>query len=48
MRTYKIVRKKAFESEGKFEARINELASRGWKATTMTMYGGLTILMEKE
>lgn len=49
MRTYKIVKRKVFESEDKFEARLNELSSLGWKAISITLNGGLlTVLMEKE
>jgi len=49
MRTYKIVKRKIFERESKFEVRLNELSSIGWKAVSMTMHGGLlTVLMEKE
>ena len=49
MRTYKIVKRKVFESEEKFEARLNEFSSLGWKAISITLNGGLlTVLMEKE
>lgn len=49
MRTYKIVKRKAFESEAKFEARINEFSSLAWKAISLAMHGGqLIVLMEKE
>ena len=49
MRTYKIVKRKVFESEEKYEARLNEFSSMGWKAISITLNGGLlTVLMEKE
>ena len=49
MRTHKIVKKKLFESESKFENRLNEYSSMGWKSVSMTIYSGvLTVLMEKE
>ena len=49
MRTYKIVKKKVFESEDKYEARINEFSSMGWKALSITVHGGQQlVLMEKD
>ena len=50
MRTYKIVTKKFFESEEKFENRLNEISSRGWKALSMSQNssGVLSVLLEKE
>ena len=49
MRTYKTLRKKAFESETKFENRLNEMAMQGWKAINIAIYGmHQVVLMEKE
>lgn len=49
MRTYKIVKRKVFESDEKFENRLNEFSTMNWKAISMTLYSGqLTVLMEKE
>ena len=49
MRSYKIVKKKLFESEEKFETRLNELSGMGWRATSIAEHGGQQlVLMEKE
>tara|TARA_R110002050_G_scaffold109799_1_gene221369 strand:- start:103376 stop:103534 length:159 start_codon:yes stop_codon:yes gene_type:complete len=49
MRTYKITKQKVFESERKFEVRLNELASMGWKAISVTMHGiRHSVLLEKD
>lgn len=49
MRTYKILKKKVFESGEKFEARLNELSSRGWRAISLSEHGGQQqVLLEKD
>jgi hypothetical protein len=49
MRTYKIVKKKIFESDKKFEIRINELSALGWRAISIALHGVQhIILMEKD
>jgi hypothetical protein len=49
MRTYKIVKKGLFESNDKFEKRLDLLALEGWKAFSIaTDHSTLSVLMEKE
>ena len=48
MNTYKIVKKGVFESQLKFEERINSLSLEGWKALSISHQGAqMVILMEK-
>jgi hypothetical protein len=49
MPTYKILKKSIFQSEEKFEVKLNETASLGWKAISIAIHGGQhVVLMEKE
>ncbi|MGB0391155.1 MAG: hypothetical protein ACPGRC_01630 [Salibacteraceae bacterium] len=49
MRTYKVLKKGVFESAEKFEARLNEKASMGWKAISIAADNSQqVVLMEKE
>lgn len=48
MERIKIVKKGVFERESVFEGRLNSLALEGWKALSISVYGGhLVVLMEK-
>ena len=47
MEKYVIVRGKAFESMDKFQKRVNEQASKGYKAVSITGNMGTIVLMEK-
>ncbi len=49
MRTYKIVKKGVFETQLKFEEKVNSFSAQGWKAISISSQGNLlVILMEKE
>lgn len=49
MRTYKILKKKIFESEEKFEVRLNEESSMGWRAISIAADNGQqVVLMEND
>lgn len=49
MDKYKILRKKVFESNDKFDERLNETARQGWRAISISeTRGALTVLLEKE
>lgn len=47
MEKYVIIRGKAFESMDKFQKRINEQASKGYKAVNIAGNMGTIVLMEK-
>lgn len=48
MKKYQLLKKGVFESQDKFENRINQLAFEGWKAISISHYGGhMVVLMEK-
>lgn len=48
METYKIFAQKTFESNKKFEKRLNEMCNTGWKAISIAADHGVnTILLEK-
>ncbi len=48
MAKYKIAKKGVFESQMKFEERINSLALEGWKALSISHQGAqMVVLMEK-
>ena len=48
MDRYKLVKKGVFESQVKFEERMNSLALRGWKAISISHQGAqVVVLMEK-
>ncbi len=48
MEEYKIFKQKAFESDAKFEKRLNEICQKGWKAISIGQGpGGNVILLEK-
>lgn len=48
MTSYKIVKKGIFEKESAFEAKLNLLSLEGWRALSIAINGGYTIvLMEK-
>lgn len=47
MEKYIIVRGKAFESIDKFQKRVNEQASKGYRAISITGTMGTIVLMEK-
>ena len=47
MEKYIIVRGKAFESTDKFQKRVNDQASKGYKAISITGAAGTIVLMEK-
>lgn len=48
MKKYQLLKKGVFESQDKFENRINQLAFEGWKAVSISHYGGqMVVLMEK-
>ena len=48
MEKYKFIKRKGFEKMEKFEARINEMATNGWRVVNFTQdHGGLVALMEK-
>lgn len=48
MGNYKFLKRKGFESLDKFEKRINEIASQGWKVVNFTSdHGGLIVLFER-
>ena len=48
METYKLLAQKTFESNKKFEKRLNEMCNTGWKAISITAdHGSNTILLEK-
>lgn len=46
---YRILRRKAFESLGKFENRLNEECAKGWRAISIsTEHAGIIVLLERE
>lgn len=48
MAEYKLLAQKVFESNKKFEKRLNEICNTGWKAISITADHGVnTILLEK-
>lgn len=49
MNKYKIFRKKVFESDDKFEKRLNEECRKGYRPINMTYDAsiGLAVLLEK-
>lgn len=48
MDNYKILKKGVFESQSKFEEKINSLALQGWKAISLSHQGAqMVVLMEK-
>lgn len=48
MERYKLVKKGLFEKESSFEERLNALSYEGWKAISLSVNGGiLVVLMEK-
>jgi len=48
MKKYQLLSKGIFESQAKFEKRINQLAFEGWKAISISHYSGqMVVLMEK-
>ena len=48
MEDFKILNQKPFESTKKFERRLNEVCSKGWKPVSLTgSQMGLTALLEK-
>lgn len=49
MDRYKLIKKGVFESQVKFEERINSMAIQGWKAISISHQGAqLVVLMQKE
>lgn len=49
MDNYKILKKGVFESQLKFEEKINSLALQGWKAISLSHQGAqMVVLMEKK
>lgn len=48
MGKYKILKKGLFESQSKFEEKINSMAVQGWKAISISHQGGqLVVMLEK-
>jgi hypothetical protein len=48
MEKYKIFRQGAFESDSKFDKRLNEICQKGWKAISIgNGPGGSVVLLEK-
>jgi hypothetical protein len=48
MINYKVLRKGVFERESNFEEKMNSMALEGWKAISIAVHGGITVvLMEK-
>lgn len=49
MKPYKLLSKGVFESQKKFEDRLNEMSEKGWRALSMTSDagGGIVVLLEK-
>ena len=48
MTNYKLVKKGIFEKESSFEKRLDSLSMEGWKAISIAINGGYTVvLMEK-
>jgi len=48
MERYSILKKGVFESQSKFEERINSLALQGWSAISISHQGAqMVVLMEK-
>jgi len=49
MDRYKIVKKGVFETQQKFEERLNSQAIEGWKAISLSHHGAqIVVLMEKK
>lgn len=48
-RKYRILRRKTFESLEKFEKRLNEECTLGWRAISIaTEHSGMVVLLERE
>ena len=49
MNNYKFIRQKAFEKIDKFEKRLNESISQGWKVNSFASDNGtITVLLERD
>ena len=49
MENYKILKKGVFESQSKFEEKVNSLALKGWRAISLSHQGSqMVVLMEKK
>jgi len=49
MTRYRIVKKAIFETQQKFEERLNNLTLEGWYAISMSHHGAqIVVLMEKK
>lgn len=49
MGRYKIISKGVFEKTSKFEDKINQMASEGWRVVSSSMESGaLYVIMERE
>lgn len=49
MKTYKFLKKKAFESMESFEKRMNEQAAQGQRVVNFTQdHGGIMVLLERD
>jgi hypothetical protein len=49
MKTYKFLKKKAFENMESFEKRLNEQATQGQTVVSFTQdHGGIIVLLERE
>lgn len=49
MNNYKFIKQKAFEKIDKFEKRVNETTSQGWKVNNFSSdHGSITVLLERE
>lgn len=49
MNNYKFIRQKAFEKIDKFEKRLNDNITQGWKVNSFASdHGSITVLLERE
>ncbi|MEO9482160.1 MAG: hypothetical protein ABJG47_01885 [Ekhidna sp.] len=49
MNNYKFIKQKAFEKMDKFEKRVNESTTQGWRINGFSSdHGSITVLLERE
>ena len=50
LQRYRFLKQKTFESQEKFEIRMNDECRKGWKVVNLASYGSgfLIVLLEKE